>query len=251
MPSTTPSDAPFSDDDVAALYDADNPWDESHPENVFVSALVRDAESVLDVGCGTGSMLHVARQEGHQGRLAGIDPDRSMLDRALRRQDIEWVLGKAEDIAWENEFGLATMNSNAFQCLLTDADVRASLAAIRRALHEGGRFAFGTRHVQARAWDSWNPSNGYGVTASDGRVLRIWHEVEEVVGDVVTVTETTGLPDGTVLRVDRAGLRFWDVPALGAFLAEAGFEVDEQYGDWKRGPVTSDSREIVTIARRV
>jgi SAM-dependent methyltransferase len=246
-------DALFSDAEVAELYDVQCPWDlDGHPENAYVSALVRDAGSVLDVGCGTGSMLHVARGEGHVGRLAGIDPDPAMLDRARRRDDIEWVLGKAEDIAWENEFDLATMNSNAFQCFITDEELRASLLAIRKALRsDDGRFAFGTRHVQARAWESWNPSNASDITLSDGRVLRMWHEVESVVGDVVTMTETAALPDGTVLRVDRASLRFFDVPTLGKFLTEAGFQVEHQYGDWKRGPVTSESREIVTIARGV
>jgi hypothetical protein len=43
-----------------------------------------------------------------------------------------------------------------------------------------------------------------------------------VVGDVVTFTETTSDTNGTVLRVDRASLRFLDVPTLGAFLAGAG-----------------------------
>ncbi len=241
----------FSDAEVAALYDVQNPWDlDGHPENAYVSALVRDAESALDVGCGTGSMLHAARRAGHVGRLAGIDPDPTMLARARRRDDIEWVLGKAADIAWRDAFDLATMNSNAFQCFVTDDELRASLLAIHAALRAGGRFAFGTRDVRARAWESWNPANAADTTLSDGRVLRGWHEVESVVGDVVTMTETTALPDGTVLRVDRARLRFFDVPTLGKFLTEAGFQVEHQYGDWRRGPVTSTSREIVTIARR-
>jgi SAM-dependent methyltransferase len=242
----------LSDAEVAALYDVQNPWElRGHPENAYVSALVATADSVLDVGCGTGSMLHVARDEGHTGRLVGIDPDPAMLERARLRDDIEWVLGKAEEMRWVGEFDLATMNSNAFQCLVTDEELSASLVAIRTALREGGRFAFGTRHVQARAWESWNPSNAFDTTLPDGRVLRMWHQVESVVDDVVTMTETTGLPDGTVLRVDRASLRFFDVPTLGKYLTEAGFQIDQQYGDWQRGPVTPESQELVTIARAV
>lgn len=64
------------------------------------------------------------------------------------------------------------------------------------------------------------------------------------------MTETTTDAEGTVLRVDRARLRFIDVATLHTFLTGAGFEIDVQYGDWVGGPVTDRSREIVTIARR-
>ncbi|WP_328914045.1 MULTISPECIES: hypothetical protein [unclassified Streptomyces] len=53
-----------------------------------------------------------------------------------------------------------------------------------------------------------------------------------------------------MLRIDRAALRFLDVPALNAFLAEAGFGVEAQYGDWQRGAIGDASREIITVARR-
>jgi hypothetical protein len=69
--------------------------------------------------------------------------------------------------------------------------------------------------------------------------------------DLVTLTETTSDVSGTPLRVDRASLRFLDVPTLGTFLTGAGFAIDAQYGDWRRGPVTDDSPEIITVARRV
>jgi hypothetical protein len=70
-----------------------------------------------------------------------------------------------------------------------------------------------------------------------------------VAGDVVTFTETTGNPDGTPLRVDRASLRFLDVDALGDFLANAGFVIEAQYGGWLREPLAPASPEIVTVAR--
>ncbi|MDP9842947.1 class I SAM-dependent methyltransferase [Streptosporangium lutulentum] len=242
----------FSDAEAAALYDVMNPWDPArYPEVVFCTELVMAAGAVLDLGCGTGSMLHRARDLGHTGRLVGLDPDHGMLDRAKRRTDIAWVSGVAADAAWDDEFDLATMTSNAFQHLVTDDELRASLTAIRTSLRDGGRFVFGTRHPQARAWESWNPSNAFDIEGATGRKLRMWHDVESVAGDVVTFTETTAERDGTVLRVDRASLRFLDVPALATFLTGAGFTIEDQYGDWHRGPITETSREIVTIARRV
>jgi SAM-dependent methyltransferase len=243
----------YSDAEAAALYDVLSPWDAGRfGSDAFYDDLVMDAGSVLDVGCGTGSMLAQARQRGHRGRLTGLDPDQAALARArVRCPQAEWVQAVAAEASWTGEFDLATMTSHAFQCLVTDDELGASLNAIRTALGEGGRFAFETRHPQAKAWLGWDPANVAKVRDEAGRELQVWHEVESVEGDVVTFTETTAAADGIALRTDRARLRFLDVPELNGFLAEAGFVIEAQYGDWDRGPVTGDSREIITLARRV
>jgi SAM-dependent methyltransferase len=234
----------LSDAEVAALYDVQNPWElGGHPENAYVSALVATVDSVLDVGCGTGSMLHVARREGHVGRLVGIDPDPAMLARARRRDDIEWVLGKADGMPWVGEFDLATMNSNAFQCLVTDDELGASLQAIRTALRDGGRFAFGTRHVQARAWESWNPSNAFDTTLPDGQVLRMWHQVESVVDDVVTMTETTGRRADARKVPDRG--RLAGRSAVRRLAARTGHPGEPGVGDDRTAGVSQTSRSSI------
>jgi SAM-dependent methyltransferase len=241
----------YSDDDAAALYDVLSPWDpERYPSDRFYDQLVMASDSVLDVGCGTGAMLAQARANGHRGRLAGIDLDHAALARARRRgPDIEWVAGTAADIGWVAEFELVTMVSHAFQCLVSDDELRASLAAIRTALGPDGLFAFETRHPQARAWLERSPGEVTNVVAAGGRPVRVWYEVEAVTGDVVTFTGTSAAADGEVLRTDRTSLRFLDVAPLAAFLSEAGLRIVAQYGDWNRGPVTSTSREIIMIAR--
>jgi SAM-dependent methyltransferase len=197
-------------------------------------------------------MLHRARERGHRGRLVGLDPDRAALDRARRRTDIEWVEGTAAEAKSDADFDLATMTGHAFQDLVTDQEIRASLAAVHGALRPGGRFIFETRHPQARAWEGWTPRNPDDVVAvidEAGRALRYWHDVDSVVGDVVTIRGIVAQPDGAVLRVLSERLRFLDAAALGRFLADAGFEVEAQYGGWNRESVTASSREIITIAR--
>jgi SAM-dependent methyltransferase len=238
--------ARYSDEEAAALYDLINPWG---PSDDFYLGLVMEARSVLDVGCGTGALLHRAREAGHTGRLCGVDPDDGSLSVARRRADIEWVCGTAASMTFAREFELALMTGHAFQVLVADEDLRESLAAIGRALVDGGRFAFETRNPLARAWEGWTPENAMDVVDPSGRKLRIWHEVEAVAEDVVTFTETTGDQDGTQLRVDRASLRFLDVDALGDFLADAGFVIEVQYGGWLREPLDLASPEIVTAAR--
>jgi hypothetical protein len=52
------------------------------------------------------------------------------------------------------------------------------------------------------------------------------------------------------VRAVLASLRFAGIGTLSTFLDAAGFGIEEQYGDWHRGPVTAMSREIITIARK-
>jgi SAM-dependent methyltransferase len=236
----------YSDDEVAALYDAANPWDAG---DACYLSYVMAAESVLDVGCGTGRLLHRARTTGHTGRLCGVDPDVAALNRARTRRDVEWVEGTAEEMKFPAEFALAVMAGNAFQVLITDDELRRSLAAIRAALRDDGRFVFGTRNPLVRAWESWHPGNASDVTDRTGRELRLIHHVESVVDGVVTMTETIATRDGTVLRVDRGRLRFLDTAALDRLLDAAGFTVESRHGDWSGGPWTPASVNIITVAR--
>jgi SAM-dependent methyltransferase len=237
--------AQISDADVAALYGVLNPWGASDD---FYLDLAANAAAVLDVGCGTGTLLHRVRETGHKGRLCGIDPDDAALELARRRNDVEWISSNAATMAFSHEFELALMAGHAFQFLVTDDDVRQSLTAIRHALLDGGRFVFDTRNPTARSWEQWNPENAIDVVHPAGRGLRVWHEVEDVSGEVFTITETTADSDGAALRVDRAKLRFFTVDELEVFLADADFQIEAQYGGFSREPLEPFSSEIVTVA---
>ena len=91
----------YDDPYLARLYDHLNTWG---TDNEFYLSLIRGARAVLDVGCGTGTLLHRARAEGHTGRLVGLDPAAAMLDRARVRTDIEWVHGDLTTVEWTGEF---------------------------------------------------------------------------------------------------------------------------------------------------
>lgn len=238
----------FADAGLASLYDLFCPW-EPRGDFDFYLPLVLGARSVLDVGCGTGALLHGARDAGHTGRLVGLDPAAGMLAVARTRTDVEWVLGDLATVAWEREFDLVLMSGHAFQVFVGDDELRAALAAIRAALTDEGRFAFETRNPAARAWERWTPEHPIEATDPAGAVVRMVNEVDTpVVGDVVSFTTTfTGLARP---EVSRSTLRFLDAPTLAAFLAEAGLAIDRQYGDWDGRPLTESAPEIITIARR-
>jgi SAM-dependent methyltransferase len=232
--------------DVAAYYDLLNEWG---PGDDFYLDLVLSAESVLDVGCGTGLLLHAARTAGHPGRLVGLDPDPAMLAVARRTTDVEWVEGDLGTTSFDADFDLVFMTGHVFQVFLTDDDVREQFTAIRKALKPEGRFAFETRNPGARAWERWSPEHGVDIVGERGEKVRVEHHVESVENGLVRFNETHSSPDWPEPVVDWATLRFTAADHLDALLRETGFDVVERYGSWDRAPLTGTSREIITIAR--
>ncbi|MES0155181.1 methyltransferase domain-containing protein [Mesorhizobium sp. M0018] len=63
----------FADPYLAAVYDAWHPRSARDDYDFYLPRILT-ADAVLDVGCGTGTLLHEARLAGHSGRLCGIDP---------------------------------------------------------------------------------------------------------------------------------------------------------------------------------
>jgi SAM-dependent methyltransferase len=240
----------FADAYLAASYDL---W---HPRSVrddydFYLPWIMAAQDVLDVGCGTGTLLAEARAAGHRGRLCGLDPAAAMLARARRRADVEWALGDLSGAVWREAFDLAVMTGHAFQALVADAEIDGALAAIHRALRPAGRFAFETRNPGARAWERWRPQNAVTVQGEDGCDIRITTQVVKPFdGRTVTFTHTFEGAHPSLPQVSRSTLRFLDGPSLAARLGDHGFEIEAQFGDFGGGPITADSPEIVTIARK-
>jgi ubiquinone/menaquinone biosynthesis C-methylase UbiE len=243
------NDPLFLEPRLCELYDLYHPW-ERRAEFSFYLPLVMSAATVLDVGCGTGELLHLARQAGHAGRLCGVDPAEAMLQQARKRPDIEWVLGEAASGAWDREFDLVVMTGHAIQVILEDHEIHATLAAIRSALTEHGRFAFETRNPLVRAWESWMPENVVEVVSAAGAGVRKWHEIETVDGDIVSYTNTFTSPSWERPLITRSAQRFLDAGSLSSFLSGAGLAIEEQFGDWDRQPLSDRSPEIITIARR-
>jgi ubiquinone/menaquinone biosynthesis C-methylase UbiE len=234
----------YTDPRLAVFYHQLNQWGRSDD---FYLDLVMSAGSVLDVGCGTGSVLRRAREAGHTGRLVGLDPAAAMLDQARARTDVEWILGDLGTVPFDHEFDLVFMTGHVFQVFLTDDDIAAALAAVRAALADGGRYAFETLNPLLRPWQRWTDSAE--VIASDGAVVTAANTDPRLVDDqIVEVVGRFSSPSWARDVLCPSRFRFVEVEALDALLSRAGLAVVERYGTWDRRPFTERLPEIITIA---
>jgi len=240
-------DVHYSEPSLAELYDA---FCEGRADFRFYLPLVMSAERVLDVGCGTGELLRLARGAGHVGRLCGLDPAAAMLRVARARTDVDWVLGDLSSVTWDRAFDLVVMTGHAFQVLTDDDQLRASLAAIRSALADNGRFVFETRNPLVRAWERWSSGHAEEIVR-DGTVVRMdYAEIPSAKGELISFAMTYTSPTWARPLVSRSTLRFLDADSLSSFLSGTGLAIEEQFGDWDRQPLANASPEIITVARR-
>jgi ubiquinone/menaquinone biosynthesis C-methylase UbiE len=105
---------------------------------------LREGESVLDVGCATGSLaLAAKRRVGPTGSVHGIDPSPAMIARARRksaraRLGIAFATGTAQELPYDaSRFDAVTCTLVLHQ-LPHDSWTRA-LTEMRRVLRPGGR----------------------------------------------------------------------------------------------------------------
>lgn len=96
------------------------------------------SDRVLDVGCGTGALLHRLMASYPQARLCGIDPVPEMLDVARRKLPPEIPLqpGWAERLPFEDGAFDAIVSCNMLHYVRQPAK---ALAEMRRVLRPGGR----------------------------------------------------------------------------------------------------------------
>ncbi|MEQ4205324.1 methyltransferase domain-containing protein [Actinopolymorpha sp. B17G11] len=234
----------YTDPRLAVFYDQLNPWG---PDLDFYLNLVMAAESVLDVGCGTGSVLRRARTAGHTGRLVGLEPAAAMLDQAKSCTDVDWILGDLRTASYGQEYELVIMTRHVFQAYLTDDEIAAALTAVQAALTDGGRFAFETLNPGLRPWETW--TNQAEVVASDGAVVSAANTNPRLVErGIVEVVGRFASPHWEYEVLCPSRFRFVEVDELDEFLSEAGLAVMERYGLWDRRPFTEQLPEIITIA---
>jgi len=242
-------DLHYVDPRLVALYDIDNPRG-ADTDFYLDLAKALNARSIIDLGCGTGLLTRELAVAGR--RVTGIDPAPAMLAYARNQpgaERVQWIEGDASALG-KAEADLVIMTGNVAQVFLEDAEWAATLHAIYHALRPGGYLAFESHNPDDRAWERWQRAFTYEQVNSPYGPLTCWLELISVENDRVRFAGHNIFTATGETFVVRSELRFRSQAELSASLTDAGFTVEQVYGDWQRGPVTSVSRVMVFIARR-
>jgi SAM-dependent methyltransferase len=219
-------DAIFADPRLAPLYDElDGPREDLVHYLRMSKGL--SARSVLDAGCGTGSLCLLLADAGLD--VVGVDPALASLEVARRKPGadrVRWVHGDATTLP-SMQVDLAIMTGNVAQVFLTDEEWSATLGAVRDALRPDGHLVFESRRPDYRAWEEWqrDPDEATVHVEGLGHVSR-HQQMTSVALPLVSFRYAYDFPDGTRIVSDST-LRFRSRTELEDSLARAGLTVLE------------------------
>lgn len=144
-------------------------------EKAVAQAGIRDGESVLDVGCGTGNLALAVLRAVPGSRVTGLDPDAAALRRAARKAvrrgvRLSLVQGYADRLPAEDG-SLDHIVSSLALHHVDDEGRRGFAAEVLRALRPGGRVTivdFGGPGADGEAAED-GPEHGHGRSHRHGR----------------------------------------------------------------------------------
>jgi ubiquinone/menaquinone biosynthesis C-methylase UbiE len=182
------------------------------------------ARSVLDVGCGTGTLACLLAERGIE--VVGVDPAAASLDVARAKpgaQRVRWLHGDATTLP-QLQIDLATMTANVSHVILTDEGWSATLRGIHGALRPGGHLAFEARDPARKPWLEWNRDGTCQRLDIPGvGAVETWWDLTEVNGDYVSYRRTyVFAADGVTLTSDSTR-RFRSRAEIEGSLRSAGY----------------------------
>jgi ubiquinone/menaquinone biosynthesis C-methylase UbiE len=238
----------YADPRLVDLYDLLNAgdWDYAFYEKQIGS----QSRRVLDLGCGTGTFALRLAAAGH--RVLAVDPSPMMIKHARQRPGasrVQWIVGDVSSVPTSPPFDVVTMTGHAFQCLLTDDEVIATLRTSRELLTAGGKFMFETRNPSVQSWRAWTPAiSARSVQSNEHGPVDVFHECTAVADQFVEFETHYMFHRDNTRQNSKSRLRFMSREDLADDIRTAGFRDVEWFGDWNGGPfLKATSTEIIAI----
>jgi SAM-dependent methyltransferase len=235
----------YQDPKIAAIYEVANPI--AQDGEFYLSLAGQQSCSVLDLGCGTGTLCCCLAGRGHQ--VTGVDPAAAMLAVAKRKrhaEKVEWVESTAQSYRSQLRFDFIFMTGHAFQTLLTDADALATLRNMRAHIKDRGRIAFETRNPNLDWVGEWDARSRLVRMLPSGEAVESL-EITDRNGEFISFQTSYTLPQGRLITCST--LRFPSREQVESLIARSGLVVRDLFGDWHGGAFEAEfSREMIFVA---
>ncbi len=245
-----PNYTEFSDPRLVALHDTLNAL-ANDSEFFCQEAAKLSAETIIDLGCGTGLLTCELAKRGHQ--MIGIEPSEAMLDVARAKpcaDQINWIKGSFEQMK-SLQADMVLMTSHVAQFFLDDKEWQAMLEAAHQALKPGGHIVFDVRRLTDPPFSGWPTEDSRkkfdNTTAGP---IEWWFKLLSVENKRVCyeLHYLFTQSDEEVVSINELVFRSQEEITLA--LSDAGFEIEIVYGDWDGSLVTPTSSEMIFVAKR-
>ncbi|HUR76913.1 MAG TPA: class I SAM-dependent methyltransferase [Acidimicrobiales bacterium] len=168
----------FAEPRLADIYDALHS-DRSDLEPFLLIVEELEPTSVVDLGCGTGTLACLLAERGRH--VVALDPAAASIAVAKRKRaaaQVRWVVGDASALPNLN-VDLVVMSGNVGEHLADD-EWAVALESCRDALRPGGHLVFCARDPSGESWLEWNRESTYErVEIPDVGAVEHWLEITD------------------------------------------------------------------------
>lgn len=250
--------AEFNDPRLVAIYNTVCPLDGYEK---FYLELVKklSAETIIDIGCGTGLLTGELAKQGH--KMIGVEPSNLMLDVARKSpvgKEVKWIQGDAQSLESFNA-DLVIMTGHVAQFHLEDEVWQNALKSIYKALKPGGYLAFESRNPAVQPWNNKNQENNTDWYAPNLRKkfhdpvageIEVWLEIVRVENNKVTTNVHYLFTETGEGLISTNTLIFRTRDEIVQSLKDAGFSIENIYGNWDSRLANAESPEFIFVAKK-
>ena len=222
-------------------------------KDVFQKNLQQERNSILDLGCGTGTLTQLLAQKGYD--MIGIDNAQEMLQIAMEKRaesdlDILYLLQDMRSFELYGTVGAVISVCDCINYLLEEEDVVQTFRLVNNYLYPGGLFIF-----------DFNTVYKYEVVIGDTTIAEnreacsfIWenyyHEEEEINEYDLTIFVQEGEDKDAYHRFQETHYqRGYRLEQMKEYLHRAGLVFVAAVDADTHGEVTEDSERIYVVAR--
>ena len=223
-------------------------------ENISDEKLKQEKNTILDLGCGTGTLTQLLAQKGYD--MIGIDNSQEMLQIAIEKKeksdlDILYLLQDMREFELYGTVGAVISVCDSLNYLLNEEDILTTFRLINNYLYPGGLFIF-----------DFNTVYKYEVVIGDATIAEnredcsfIWenyyHEKEEINEyDLTLFVKNDNEGTNTFSRFEETHYqRGYRLEQMKALIETAGLEFITAIDSDTHDAVTPESERIYVVAR--